>query len=296
VTKAGSAQSSSDTSSNAAASSSAPRRFDSRRVYTAAILVPAIYAIIRYLPPWTFTLLVMAGAGIALLELYRISFGPRMNTSLMALGLAATGLIIGRTHLAIPLADILMLATILMAGAMVFCSAPLEHRFQDAGVTLFGVLYVGLTLSSLVLTRSFPDGEFFILFVALVTWAADTGAYYSGNLWGRHLLAPTVSPKKTVEGLLGGMALACAAALVAQAWFLPQLRTLDALLLGVLLTGAGLLGDLSESALKRSVGVKDSGGILPGHGGMLDRLDSLLFTAPAFYYYVLCVRGLAPLQ
>jgi len=91
------------------------------------------------------------------------------------------------------------------------------------------------------------------------------------------------------------MTLACGAALLAQTWFLPQLRLMDALILGVLLTGAGLLGDLCESAIKRSVGAKDSGGILPGHGGMLDRLDSLLFTAPTFYYYVLFVRGLPPL-
>lgn len=264
-------------------------------MYTAAILIPAVYVIIRYLPPWTFTLLVVGGGGIALLELYRISLGERLSASMSGLGLVVAALIIGRAHLPIPLADLLIVATMTLAGGMVFSSAPNEYRFKDTCVTVFGMLYVGLTLSSLVWTRTFPAGEFFILFVALVTWAGDTGAYYSGKLWGRHLLAPTVSPKKTVEGLLGGMAFACTAALVAQAWFLPQIRLMDALILGVLLTGAGLLGDLSESAIKRSAGVKDSGGILPGHGGMLDRLDSLLFTAPTFYYYVMLVRGLSPL-
>lgn len=296
MAKSGSAQSPADAPPAAAASQKAPRRFDSRRVYTAAILIPAIYVIIRYLPPWAFTLLVIAGGGIALLELYRISFGKRINAYTVGLGLAATAMIIGRAPLGVPLADIVMLTVITSASVMVFSSTSINDRFKDTCVMLFGVLYIGLTLSALVLMRTFPAGEFFILFVALVTWAADTGAYYSGNLWGRHLLAPTVSPKKTVEGLLGGMALACAAASLAQAWFLPELGVMDALILGVLLTGAGLLGDLSESALKRSVGVKDSGGILPGHGGMLDRLDSLLFTAPTFYYYAVCVRGLAPLQ
>jgi phosphatidate cytidylyltransferase len=296
VAKSGSAQSSAEAPPATEASQKAPRRFDRRRVYTAAILIPAIYAIIRYLPPWAFTVLIIAGGGIAVIELYRISFGQRMNAYAVGWGLAATTMIIGRAHFEVPLADIVMLAVITLASAMIFSSTPIKDRFNDTCVMLFGVLYVGLTLSTLVLTRTFPAGEFFILFVALVTWAGDTGAYYSGNLWGRRLLAPTVSPKKTVEGLFGGMALACATAFLAQTWFLPQIRVMDALVLGVLLTVAGLLGDLSESALKRSVGVKDSGGILPGHGGMLDRLDSLLFTAPAFYYYAVCVRGLAPLQ
>jgi phosphatidate cytidylyltransferase len=229
------------------------------------------------------------------LELYRISFGERLNAYATGLGLIALGLIIGRAHLPLALADVLMAATLMLACGMLLGARSNQYRFTDTCVQLFGMLYIGLTLSSLVLTRFFHAGEFFILFVAIVTWAGDTGAYYSGNLWGRRLLAPSISPKKTVEGVIGGMALACIAGLVAQAWFIPQLRLMDALILGVLLTGAGLLGDLCESAIKRSVGAKDSGGILPGHGGMLDRLDSLLFTAPTFYYYVLFVRGLPPL-
>jgi phosphatidate cytidylyltransferase len=242
-----------------------------------------------------FTLLVISGGVVALLELYRIAVGERLNAYATALGLLTVGLIIGRAHLPMALSDVLTVATMMLASSMLLGASSVQYRFTDTCVLLFGVLYVGLTLSSLVLMRLFPAGEFFILFVALVTWAGDTGAYYSGNLWGRRLLAPRISPKKTVEGLIGGMTLACGAALVAQTWFLPQLRLMDALILGVLLTGAGLLGDLCESAIKRSVGAKDSGGILPGHGGMLDRLDSLLFTAPTFYYYVLFVRGLPPL-
>jgi phosphatidate cytidylyltransferase len=174
-------------------------------------------------------------------------------------------------------------------------AASMDYRFKDTAIALFGVLYVGLTLSTLVSMRALPAGEWFVLFVLLVTWAADTGAYFAGTRWGRHLLAPAISPKKTVEGLIGGVALAVGISLLAQAWFLPQLSVLDAVVLGLLLTGTGLIGDLSESVIKRSVGVKDSGGILPGHGGMLDRLDSLLFTAPTFYYYVTVVRGIAPL-
>ena len=164
--------------------------------------------------------------------------------------------------------------------------SPLEQSLRDSALTLFGVLYLGLTLGMLSMTRLLPQGEWLIFFLLLVTWAADTGAYYVGTLYGRHRLAPTISPKKTFEGLVGGWIGAIIVAYAARWWFLPELSGFDCLILGTLLTITGLWGDLTESAMKRSVGMKDSGGILPGHGGMLDRLDSLLFTAPFFYYYV----------
>jgi len=272
------------------------RRFDARRVYTAALLIPAVYAIIRYLPSWAFTLLIAGGGSMALYELYRMTFGERNNHYLIGLGLVTTAAIIGRTHLNLPLTDIVMASTLATVVAMLFLSTPLDDRFKDLTVTIFGMLYIGMTLSSLVFTRALPSGEWLVLFLAVVTWAGDIGAYYVGSLWGRHRLAPSLSPKKSAEGLAGGIAFAIVAALLAQRWALPLLSVTDALILGFLLTGAGSAGDLCESAIKRSVGVKDSGGILPGHGGMLDRLDSLLFTAPAFYYYVVLVRGLSPLH
>jgi phosphatidate cytidylyltransferase len=140
------------------------------------------------------------------------------------------------------------------------------------------------------LTRALEGGEFLIFFLVLVTWAGDAGAYYTGRSLGRRQLAPVISPNKTVEGLLGGLILAVAAALVARAWFLPSFSVADCVAIGLLLTMAGALGDLTESVLKRSAGVKDSGTVIPAHGGMLDRLDSLLFAAPAFYYYVTLVK------
>jgi phosphatidate cytidylyltransferase len=157
---------------------------------------------------------------------------------------------------------------------------------MDGTVLVMGVLYIGLTLSYLLLIRGLPDGVLLIFFVVVVTWAGDTGAYLAGKSLGRRALAPVISPKKTYEGLAGGLLLACALALAAREWFLPVLSPGDCLLLGLLLTMTGLIGDLTESAIKRSAGFKDSGSLIPGHGGMLDRLDSLLFTAPAFYYYV----------
>ncbi|MBY0249229.1 MAG: phosphatidate cytidylyltransferase [Nitrospiraceae bacterium] len=274
--------------------SAGTRRFDLRRVYTAALLIPGVYIIIRYLPPWCLTLLLMAGGFLALMELYRICFQSRPNHLLVGAGLIISSLVLARQHMPFDLMEILALTALALPAAMLLSPGPFERRLKDLAITAFGVLYVGFTLSTIVSTRALPAGELFVLFVAIVTWAADTGAYYAGTLWGKHLLAPSVSPKKTIEGVGGGLILAVGAALAACAWFVPQLSLVDALILGLLLTVAGLFGDLWESMIKRRVGVKDSGSILPGHGGMLDRLDSLLFTAPTFYYYVIWVRGISP--
>ena len=271
------------------------RRFDARRVYTALVGIPIVYAIIRYLPSWGLTLLVIIGGAIALLELTRMGFGDRRNPALTGLALGLTALLIVRLHWAFSIEAILLSGLAGALLAMLWSSNVITSRFHDTAVALFGPLYIGLTLSTLVSTRALPSGEWLIVFIALVTWASDIGAYYAGTLWGRHPLAPSISPKKSLEGLAGGLALAMAVALLTQVWLVPQLTMLHALALGLLMTGTGLVGDLCESAIKRAVGVKDSGGILPGHGGMLDRLDSLLFTAPTFYYYVTLVCGFSPL-
>ena len=270
------------------------RQFDRRRLYTAAVLIPAVYAIIVHLPPWALTLLLIAVGSIALLELYRISFQSLLNHALVGVGVVTFMLTVARTHLSLTLPDLLLGGVLVMAITAAFVATSAAHRWRDALLAVLGVLYVGVPLSTVVSTRTLPAGEFLVLFLAVVTWASDTGAYYVGTLWGKHPLMPSISPKKTVEGVLGGLLLAIAAALLAHWWFVAELSWSDAVILGVLLTVTGLIGDLFESMIKRRTGVKDSGGILPGHGGMLDRIDSLLFTAPTFYYYVAYVRGLLP--
>jgi phosphatidate cytidylyltransferase len=154
----------------------------------------------------------------------------------------------------------------------------------------FGVFYVAWLLGHMITLRQFTEGPFLIFFLFLVTWANDTGAYYVGTLWGRRPLAPRISPRKTWEGAAGGLLGSVLAALACRAWFLDSLSTGEALGAGVLIGLTAPLGDLAESILKRSAGVKDSGTILPGHGGLLDRIDSLIFTTPAFYYYLLAMR------
>ena len=270
------------------------RGFDLRRLYTAAALIPAVYIIIAHLAPWALTLLLIVVGSVALVELYQICFQSGFNRLVVGVGLAAFVLIVARDHVSLALAYLLVASVLVVSIAVFVLSGRTDRRGENILIILFGVLYVGFPLSTVVSTRSLPAGEFLVLFLAVVTWASDAGAYYAGTLWGRHPLLPSVSPKKTIEGVLGGLALAVGAAVLAQWWFASQLSLSDSVILGVLLTGAGLFGDLFESVIKRRTGVKDSGGILPGHGGMLDRLDSLLFTAPIFYYYVAYICGLSP--
>jgi len=159
-------------------------------------------------------------------------------------------------------------------------------------VTLLGVCYVNWLLGHVLWLRAIPDGLHWVLLLVWITWVGETAAYVVGTLLGRHKLAPVISPGKTVEGALAQFVASVLAALTAGDWLFPGLQLRDALVVGVLLGVLGQVGDLVESALKRSVGTKDTGQVIPGHGGILDRIDGLLFNAPALFYYVTHGRAL----
>lgn len=263
-----------------------------RRVLAAVIFLPIFYVLVHDLGPTAFFGLVVIAGMVAAGEFYRLHLGQEPWPWWNWLGVAATGLLLSSAQWPALVNDrAVLLGTVILALCLPLLSGkPLRDALTDGMVLVMGVLYIGLTLGCLLLTRGLPDGALLIFFVVLVTWAGDTGAYVAGKAMGRRALAPVISPKKTYEGLAGGLILACLMAFAARAWFLPAFSLLDCLVLGVGLTLAGLLGDLAESAVKRSAGFKDSGALIPGHGGMLDRLDSLLFTGPAFYYYVAIVN------
>ena len=148
---------------------------------------------------------------------------------------------------------------------------------------VLGLVYIPLFLSFLVLIRFSPDGIAWLFWPLLIVFAGDTGAFYAGTYLGRHKLCPWVSPKKTIEGSLGGLAANVAVALGYKALLLPDLATVPCILFALIIGVAGQVGDLFASEFKRSAGVKDSGTLLPGHGGFLDRLDALLFASPLAY-------------
>src|SRR4029453_1357592 len=158
-----------------------------------------------------------------------------------------------------------------------------------AVVTIFGILYVNWLLGYAFWLRDLEAGKEWVLLLVWVTWLGETAAYMVGSTAGRHRLAPLVSPKKTVEGAVAQLVVSVLAALIARAWFFPALSLSEAVLVGAVLGVVGQVGDLVESALKRSVGVKDTGHLIPGHGGMLDRIDSLLFNTPVLFYYAVHV-------
>jgi phosphatidate cytidylyltransferase len=186
----------------------------------------------------------------------------------------------------IPLILVVFTAATLISGAL--RGAPFDKMIASTGATILGVLYVVLLGGHLVAVRTGfaqPLSADLLSFFFLVLMGSDTGAYYVGRALGKHKLAPSISPAKTWEGLVGGVLAGLLMATIAHFWFFRELPLKVALPLALMMTVVGILGDLTESALKRSAGAKDAANILPGHGGLLDRLDSLLFNAPVIYYF-----------
>ena len=170
-----------------------------------------------------------------------------------------------------------------------------KQAVANSAATFLGVLYIGWLGSHLDLLRELPrffgrpyaEGMSFALLPFFLTWTCDTVAYGVGRAFGRTKMMPSVSPQKSVEGGIAGLAVAIGAAFWARAWFAPYLTAIDAVALGTLVGVFGQLGDLVESLLKRDAETKDSSHLIPGHGGVLDRFDSLLFTAPIVYYFLI---------
>lgn len=172
-----------------------------------------------------------------------------------------------------------------------FSYGHIEKLAQDLTVNILGIIYLPFLLGHFIWLRYLPQGEVWVLWLLMVIFAGDTGAFYVGRALGKRKLYPQVSPGKTWEGVIGGVILALAVGTLAGKWLFP-LTSLRALgLLALVLAVVGILGDLFESMLKRRAQVKDAGQLLPGHGGMLDRLDSLLFAAPAVVYARLFLLG-----
>lgn len=189
-------------------------------------------------------------------------------------------------------------ALLFIPASYVFGKKPLEDSLPSSAIAVLGTTYVGMLSGSLIRLRNdFPEGWKLVFFLLLVVWLGDSGAYYVGKTFGKHKLSPRISPKKTVEGLIGGIAASMITAVVIHFTFFEKFPLHHAVIAGAILSVAGVIGDLAESMWKRSADVKDSGTLLPGHGGFLDRFDSILFTAPILYcYWTLIVHGFRSLN
>jgi phosphatidate cytidylyltransferase len=254
------------------------------RILSGIVLIAVFGSALWFLP--TPLLLVVAEAVLVLgfVEYARLAgaLGARIPA---VVACAASMLAAASIGLGFPL-ELPLLAALIAAGAvMVGSRAPGPGVLADASATLFPVLYLGLPVGALVALHATAGREAVLLLIVTVI-VSDTAQLGGGRLFGRHKLSPVISPKKTVEGALSGFVVSPLVMLLLSRWWLPQAGTPTVLLVGLFLVGLGIAGDLFESLLKRSAGVKDSSALIPGHGGVLDRIDALLFAAPGFYLFV----------
>lgn len=261
------------------------------RLGTTVVLGPLLLSLLFWGPVWGWSLLIALSAAQASFELVAMSHPGERPSQLW--GAVSAFLIAG--SLSFGGEDPRIFLTTLLGVTMVSALLPLA-RLGDIKTSALrilggigGPLYLGLFLGTLALLRSElgDRGPFAVFLTLTIAWMGDTGGYTFGRLWGKTPLYPAVSPKKTREGLLGSVVFASLSSLGASLSYFPELSVPSAILLGVMGALLGQSGDLVESLIKRSFGVKDSGSILPGHGGLLDRIDALLVVSPLVYVHSL---------
>src|SRR6266446_3477153 len=261
-----------------------------KRVASALVILPPLVVFLLYASPVLFLLLVLALIGLSLREYFHLLQHVHLSLCTHVTWLAAFALTIaahfgGLRWLSIALFCSMVALTI----SAMLTTSQVTHFFPMLVYSVFGVLFIGWTLSHLILLRLLPAGPWYMLFLCAVVWVGDSVAMYVGKSLGHYKMAPAISPGKTWEGAIGCIIGGVCTAVVSAGFWLPHLVLWQWIVLGLCISLAAQLSDLAESMLKRYAGVKDSGGLIPGHGGMLDRIDSLLFAAPTLVYalYVL---------
>ncbi|SCM80425.1 Phosphatidate cytidylyltransferase [uncultured Sporomusa sp.] len=265
------------------------------RILTAAIGIPIAIYIINY-GAWLFAAAVILLALLAWHEFYKMMQAKDIQVH-CGIGLMGVILVLGCAWLGNAQELVMVILLVVLATIAKSVVSHAKFGMTDAAFTVLGTLYISLPFAHLLLLRFASPHEYIqtalgalsvgaaYLWLAFIgTWASDTLAYFVGSTLGRHKLCPAISPGKTYEGAIGGL-IGSIAGVSIMGWVsgLPLVHTL---LLGLLVGFAAPLGDLAESALKRFAGVKDSGNVLPGHGGVLDRFDAIMFTVPVVYYYI----------
>src|SRR6185312_3063063 len=268
-----------------------------KRVLTAVVLIPLIVWLVFKWPFWLITLVVAVVAELGLWEYLTLADATGAKTPRIAAGIAVLAVFLLTFLQPALMAPLLGAITLALFIACAFRS-PLQRVLPDTAFSVFGVFYVGLSLTTLPLLSQQENGPSLLIFLLFVVWAGDTLALYIGRTWGHTKLAPTISPGKSWEGSVASMA----GSLIITAILLWVSVTLLAHGIGILsypgpawewfvlaaiVNVAAQVGDLVESAIKRGAGVKDSGSLLPGHGGVLDRVDALLIAAPVLWYALL---------
>ncbi|MFH1810809.1 MAG: phosphatidate cytidylyltransferase [Pseudomonadota bacterium] len=263
------------------------------RVVTAVVLLPGVLYLV-WLGHTPLLILVLVATTIALYEYFHMwaKGDPPMMATGMALGLVPAAVSLLRPTL---LGEAIVGAMLLTVLGFTLNPGPFETTWKRMATTVLGLVYCGVTLSFLYRLRmEHPDveGRGWVYLVMMVTWANDTCAYFAGRALGKHKLFPLLSPKKTWEGAVGGLAGSVVGALVGHFWFATHIGLVEALVLGAVAGVLAPVGDLAESLAKRSFDTKDSGALLPGHGGLLDRIDAILITGPFIYLFAALLHPL----
>jgi phosphatidate cytidylyltransferase len=265
-----------------------------RRIITSVIGVPIVVAMVWFDQPipWFTVLAALWGMG-AVNEFYGIVQHSKDISPLKYFGIIWVLLFIVSPYLSqIPYLNRVNITSLLFATAVIIPLIILlvrrgkENAFANWAWTVAGILYIGWLLSYFVALRNFPDGRGWVFLAILSTFGSDACAYFTGRALGRHKLAPYISPKKTWEGSAGGVVGAIVFSVAVTLFFHLPITWWGAIILGILVSVFGQLGDLVKSLFKRNMAVKDSGKVLPGHGGLLDRMDSLAFAGVLVYYFV----------
>lgn len=260
-------------------------KIEKKKVVTALLITPPFLLLVALGPPILFALMVFITILLGLHEFFKLALPESEQTErLIGIGFGLALAILFPYGDAEIFAPFLVLILLVLSLIFMVTSKNLESTITNLGSSLFGIFYVGFLLSHIILIRNHPDGSVWVLFLIITIWAGDIFALFCGTLFGRHKLYPKVSPNKTYEGLAGAILGSIILGLAFTLLFIPSFSIRRCILITIILGILGQAGDFIESMLKRSAQVKDSGTLIPGHGGMLDRIDSFLFSAPFFHY------------
>jgi len=258
------------------------------RIASAGALIPILGVVVLWNRPEPMLVAVNLAVVIGLVELYWIVLRDDpvwMRGAGVGLGLGVSMAMAWLPHHPEAVTAALVVATLAATVLHLVRFGALESAAARIGLMVFGFIYISLFLTPLGLFKRFPEGSDWIFLVMTVTWFSDTGAYGFGRAFGKRKLYQAVSPGKSVEGALGGLLFSLLAGVLARLWYMPQLGWCDVVLIAIPGGALGQTGDLVESLFKRAYKVKDSGWIIPGHGGLLDRIDALLFCTAYTYIY-----------
>ncbi len=258
-----------------------------KRWLSGALIAPGLILLIVYGPPWLFLLFIFFLAAQGLREFYALML-PDIPPGDRLLGIFLGLLIPLSLYPAHPSPFVIALIFLILLFFILALrpSGEFSLRLERVSKHFLGLLYIPFLLAQFVLLRQTEMGRHWVLFTLVAVYFGDTTAFYAGRAWGRRKLAPAISPGKTLEGGIGAAAGSLAGALLFKIFFFPALGYAHAAALGIGIGVIGQLGDLWESVIKRSARAKDSGTLIPGHGGLLDRIDSVLFSGPFVYSYV----------